>query len=76
MRKLLIEDTPTPQGRGRDRMGNLIVALCELYKDVTYRNKILDILLEEKLVKWKPHTGRPSIPLWEIFVLAQIRLSK
>jgi hypothetical protein len=73
--QLLIEDTPTPRGRGRDGMVSLVIALRELYKNVTYRDRILDIL-EEKLIKGKPQTGRPGMPLWEIFVLAQIRLSK
>jgi hypothetical protein len=56
-------------------MGSLIVALRELYKNDTYRNKIFDIL-EEKLIKGKSRTGRPGMSLWEIFVLAQVRLSK
>jgi hypothetical protein len=71
--QLLMEDTPTP--KSRDGMVNLIVALRELYKNTTYRDKILDIL-DDKLLKGKPRTGRPGMPLWEIFVLAQIRLSK
>lgn len=71
--QLLIEDTPTP--RLRDGMVSLIIALRELYKNTEYRDKILDIL-EKKLVAGKPDTGRPGMPLWEIFVLAQVRLSK
>jgi hypothetical protein len=71
----LIEDTPTPRGRGRDGMVSLVISLRELYKHDTYRDRILNIL-EEKLIKGKPQTGRPGMSLWEIFVLAQIRLSK
>ena len=71
--QLLIEETPTP--KSRDGMVSLIVALRELYKNTTYRDKILDIL-EKKLIEGKPYTGRPGMPLWEIFVLAQLRLSK
>jgi hypothetical protein len=69
--QLLIEDTPTPRGRGRDGMVSLVIALRELYKNVRYRDRILDIL-EEKLIKGKLQTGRPGMSLWEIFVLAQI----
>jgi hypothetical protein len=71
--QLLIEDTPTP--KSRDGKASLIIALRELYKNSIYRNKILDIL-EEKIIKRKHRTGRPGMSLWEIFVLAQIRLSK
>jgi hypothetical protein len=70
---LLIEDTPTP--RSRDGMVSLVIALREIYKNKDYRDRILDIL-EEKLIKGKPRTGRPGMNLWPLFVLAQIRLSK
>jgi hypothetical protein len=70
---LLIENTPTP--KSRDGMASLVIALRELYKNVDYRNRILDIL-EAKLIKGKHRTGRPGMDLWTMFVLAQIRLSK
>jgi hypothetical protein len=56
-------------------MVSLTVALRELYKNVRYRGKIFDIP-EKKLIKGKSRTGRPGMPLWKIFVLAQVRLSK
>jgi hypothetical protein len=71
--QLLIEDTPTP--RSRDAMAGLVIAIRELYKNESYRNRILDIP-EAKLIKGKPRTGRPGMDLWTLFVLEQIRLSK
>lgn len=71
--QLLIEDTPTP--RSRDGLAHLVIALRELYRNVSYRNQILDIL-EEKILKGKRVTGRPGMELWQIFVLAQVRMSK
>jgi hypothetical protein len=71
----LIEDTPTPKN-SRDSMVSIVVALRELYKNVNYRNRILDIL-DKKINGDKPEkTGRPGMELWAIFVLAQVRLSK
>jgi hypothetical protein len=71
--QLLIEDTPTP--RSRDGMVSLVIALRELYRNVPYRNRILEIL-ENRLIRGKSCTGRPGMNLWPLFVLAQIRLSK
>jgi hypothetical protein len=71
--QLLIEDTPTP--RSRDGMVSLIIALRELYKNPVHREKILTIL-ENRIIKAKPRTGRPGMSLWVIFVLARIRFSK
>jgi hypothetical protein len=71
--QLLIEDTPTP--RSRDGLVSLVIALRELYKNIPYRDRILEIL-ENKLIQGKPCTGRPGMNLWPLFVLAQIRLSK
>jgi hypothetical protein len=71
--QLLIEDTPTP--RSRDSMVSLVIALRDLYRNVAYRNRILEIL-ENRLIKGKSSTGRPGMNLWPLFVLAQIRLSK
>jgi hypothetical protein len=56
-------------------MVSLVIALRELYKNVDYRNRILDIL-EAKLFKGKHRTGHSGMDLWTMFVLAQIRLSK
>ena len=71
--QLSIEDTPTP--RSRDGMVDLLIALRELYKNTTYRDRIFEIL-DNKIIKGKQGTGRPGMSLWMIFVLAQIRLSK
>ncbi|MDR2085701.1 MAG: ISNCY family transposase, partial [Dysgonamonadaceae bacterium] len=70
----LIEDTPIPK-HSRDSMIDVVVALLELYKNVNYRNQILTIL-DKKINAGKSSTGRPGMALWEIFVLAQIRLAK
>jgi hypothetical protein len=71
--QLSIEDTPTP--RSRDGMVDLLIALRELYKNTTYRDRIFEIL-DNKIIKGERRTGRPGMSLWMIFVLAQIRLSK
>ncbi|MDR0574611.1 MAG: hypothetical protein LBG96_11385 [Tannerella sp.] len=56
-------------------MASIVIALCELYSNKVYRDKVLDIL-ESRLVKGKSKTGRPGMELWTLFVPAQIRLSK
>ena len=56
-------------------MAALVIALRELYKNKSHRDRILDILAS-KLIKGKPRTGRPGMDLWRLFVLAQLRLSK
>lgn len=51
----------------------IFMALLELYKNVEFRNKVLEIL-ENKITKPKKKTGRKGMNLWQIFVLSQVRL--
>ncbi len=68
----LISDTPVLLG-SRDEFPALIMALLTLYNTAEYRNKILDII-EGKVMKGKKKTGCNGLNLWQIFVLAEVRL--
>lgn len=69
----LISETPIFL-KSRDEFPALVMALLSLYKTPKFRNQIFD-LLEEKILKGKKKTGRPGLSLWQIFVLAEVRLA-
>jgi len=70
--QLLIEETPIPQ-KSRDSLAALVIALKTIYITPEYNERIYNIL-ENKILREKRNTGRPGMNLWQIFVLAQVRL--
>lgn len=59
--------------RSRNALTKVARTLVEIYKNNTYRNKILTIL-ENHINAGKKRTGRPDLNLWQIFVLGTLRL--
>jgi len=57
----------------KDSLTELLAALLEIYKTPEYNEKIFS-LLEDYLMKGKKKTGRTGMTLWQLFVLAQVRL--
>ncbi len=57
----------------RQALPKIARALLNIYNNVKYRTKILDVLNEE-IRQGKNHTGRKGFDLWQIFVLGQFRL--
>jgi len=70
---LKIEDTPVNL-KSRDSFDKLILALLTLYTNVEYRSLLMSVL-EEKILSNKKETGRTGMNLWQIFVLAHVRLA-
>jgi transposase, IS5 family len=70
--QLLIEDTPVP-AKSRDSLAALVIALKKIYTTGEYNEKVYNIM-ENKILHGKKNTGRPGMNLWQIFVLAQVRL--
>jgi len=54
-------------------LDELLIALRELYCNKEYNERIFSVL-EKHIKKGKKETGRKGMNLWEIFVLAQVRL--
>ena len=54
-------------------MMELLAALLKIYQTPKYSNKIFNTL-EFGLQKDKKNTGRKGMDLWQIFILAQVRL--
>jgi hypothetical protein len=54
-------------------MAALVIALKTIYTTPEYNEQIYT-LLENKIMAGKKKTGRPGMNLWQIFVLAQVRL--
>ena len=69
---LPIEDTYISI-KEKTSMMELLAALLQIYQTTEYSNKIFSIL-ESYLQKDKKKTGRTGMSLWQIFVLAQVRL--
>ena len=59
--------------KAKDSLSQLLAALLEIYVNPEYNQKISSALVST-LVKGKKQTGRPGMNLWQIFVLAQVRL--
>ncbi len=57
----------------KDPLTELLAALLEIYKTPKYNEKIFNVL-EAHLLKGKKKTGRNGMTLWQLFVLAQVRL--
>ena len=71
--KLLIEETPIPTARRSGALPGLFAALKEIYINPKWNNRIFEIM-ESKILPKNNKTGRPGLDLWQIFVLAQVRL--
>lgn len=69
---LPIEDTPI-NSKSKNALDELLKALLALYKNTTYREKLMQIL-ERHIIAGKKKTGKNGMDLWTIFVLAQVRL--
>src|SRR5674476_372761 len=70
--QLPISETPVPL-KSRDSLPQLIVSLKEIFTNDEWNGKVFTIL-ENKITAKKEKTGRPGMDLWQIFVLAQVRL--
>lgn len=69
-----IEDLWIPT-KSRDEMPPVLRALQYIYTTPNLNQKIFE-LLESKVIGGKKQTGRPGMTLWEILVLAAIRLTR
>ena len=70
---LRIEDTEVNL-KSRDAFAKLILALKEIYTNSKYNSQLFNVL-ESVIMKNKKKTGRSGMNLWQIFVLAQTRLT-
>ena len=68
-----IEDTKIDL-KCRDSFGKLILSIKKIYTTSEYNKQIFNTL-ENIIIRPKENTGRPGMNLWQIFVLAQTRLS-
>ncbi|MDH3324654.1 MAG: ISNCY family transposase [Candidatus Peregrinibacteria bacterium] len=59
----------------KNALTQVLAGLLVLYNDKKHSAKICK-LLEDSLLKNKKQTGRKGMTLWQIFVLAQVRLSE
>jgi len=71
--RLPIEETEIPTQKRSGALPSLCGALKEIFIAPKWNEKIFKIL-EKKVSKGKQNTGRPGMDLWQIFVLAQVRL--
>jgi IS5 family transposase len=58
----------------RDRMIPILRALQHLYSRPQLRRRALDLIAEDVLGDADPDHGRPGLTLWQILVLASVRL--
>ena len=58
----------------RSHIVALVAALQHIYISPKWNSKVFS-LLAEKVLKDKKQTGREGMSLWEMFVLAQVRLA-
>ncbi|MDF1574239.1 MAG: hypothetical protein P1P86_03500 [Bacteroidales bacterium] len=70
---LPIHETPVPKGPRGGALPKLVAALKEIYVTPKWNERVFEIL-ESKITVGKKQTGRPGMDLWQIFVLAQVRL--
>ena len=59
--------------KSKNALEQLIASLKEIYCHNEYNNKIFSII-ESHIVPVDTTNGRPSMNLWTIFVLSQVRL--
>jgi IS5 family transposase len=75
--QLTLGKTPIPEVKiplkANSHMANLIAALQYIYVNPEWNRRIFK-LLKEDILENKKATGRPGMNLWEMFVLAQVRL--
>jgi IS5 family transposase len=67
-----IEQTPISP-KCKDALEELIAALKAIYCNKEYNQKVFSVL-ENYISKGKKKTGRKGMDLWQVFVLAQVRL--
>lgn len=67
-----IEEVKVPV-KTKNHMAALVAALQHIYVSPQWNKKIFE-LLSSKVLKGNNKIGRPGMSLWEIFVLAQVRL--
>ena len=67
-----IEDVEIPV-KTRAHLAALVEALQYIYTHPEWNERVFN-LLSDKIIKGKKQTGRSGMSLWEIFVLAQVRL--
>lgn len=60
--------------KSRDSYIHVMRGLKEMFITSEY-NEMIFSLLEDKIIKGKKATGRPGMDLWQIFVMAQVRLA-
>lgn len=70
---LLIEETPIPTVKRSGALPALYFALKRIYCDKHWNKRVFEII-ENQMPEKKKDTGRPGLNLWQIFVLAQVRL--
>lgn len=70
---LLIEETPIPTTKRSGALPALFFALKRIYCDKQWNKRVFEII-EAQMPEKKKDTGRPGLNLWQIFVLAQVRL--
>ena len=58
----------------RDRMIPILRALQHIYSRPQLRQKALDLVARDVLADTDPNHGRPGMTLWQILVLASVRL--
>jgi len=68
-----IEETPVFI-KSRDDFPAVVAALLAIYTNSKFNSQIFNIL-ENKILAGKKRTGREGMNLWQIFVLAQVRLA-
>jgi len=61
--------------KSKNALDELLFALKNIFCDDEYNGQLFDIL-EAHLCSGKQQTGRRGMDLWQIFVLAQVRLSQ
>ena len=68
-----IGETKITTKRRSSKLPELCAALKEIFMTPEWNERVFEIL-EAKVMAGKKRTGRPGMDLWQIFVLAQVRL--
>jgi len=71
--RLLIEETEIPTAKRSGALPALFAALKEIYLSPKWNDRVFEIM-ESKILPKNNNTGRPGLDLWQIFVLAQVRM--
>lgn len=70
-----IAETVIPIRKRNGPLPALFIALKEIFVTPEWNEKVFKIL-DQAIMSKNNHTGRPGMDLWQIFVLAQVRLCK